>query len=424
MAPKLSVAFPTFNRVHWLEGALASILEPGLDCEVIVIDNGSSDGTWAFLQDLQRRDPRVVPERWERNVGIDGYPSAVLGCTGEYLAMFADDDEMLPGGLARKIAFLDSHPEVGLVYTPVRWMDETGQDQGELAWGALADHDLPGDPDFFERLILGNLVPMGSAMFRRSVASDAEIMRNPVYAPSGDWIFWLSLARRTRVAFLREPTARIRLHKAQATTDHGVRAGGFVDANLNIWRHWILEEDPPYVPTPRTWAAILSTYAGMLQATHGANASRVVEGLHRLKAVQIAQEYALGRAAGGGAEEPEAFLCHPDWPSSRWMELVLGYIEAFAPGDPVALILVLDPEGGPLQGEVTRAIGEMVASTGREKFPDVVLLDRPEDLLETLRPYAHVQDVPDDPSAWPDLEGPRGRRFTEAIRYLQAKETA
>ena len=250
MTPRLSVLLPTFNRIHWLDGALDSVLEPGLDCELVVLDNGSSDGTWARLEERARLDPRIRPVRWDVNRSGEAYPALLALARGEYVHFFADDDEMLPGGLARKMAVLDAHPELGLVFSAVRCFDAESKDLGEAPWTRIAEGDVLDGTDFFPSLILSNFVPMPSGMFRRAAAPAGKILGDPQFSPSGDWQFWLAMAGRTRFGYLREPTVRLRLHGGQVTVIHGVQEGGFIQVNLRIWRHWMLEADPvhPFRP--------------------------------------------------------------------------------------------------------------------------------------------------------------------------------
>jgi len=80
-----------------------------------------------------------------------------------------------------------------------------------------------------------------------------------------------------------------------------------------------------------------------------------------------------------------AFLFEPEWSSPQWRDLLLSYLEAFAPGDPVALVLPLDASVSLAEAE-----GWVVAAVldaGREVFPDVVLVGHDEHLMETLRRF-------------------------------------
>lgn len=116
------------------------------------------------------------------------------------------------------------------------------------------------------------------------------------------------------------------------------------------------------------------------------------------------------------APKGQAFLFEPRWEEAEWVEVILSYLQAFAPGDPTSLVLILDPEG-PGQISLTDAeqrVLQLVAQTGRERFPDLVLLDRPGDLADFLRPYPLACWVPPGMGSVVGFRGALGVRFAEA----------
>ena len=133
------------------------------------------------------------------------------------------------------------------------------------------------------------------------------------------------------------------------------------------------------------------------------------------------------RIAGSPIQAPrEAFIYEPDWSATDWLLVVLGYMETFQPSEPVALILPMeDDQAGELSLESAQeAVLELASQSGLEQFPSIVLLDRPEDLLETLRHYDHVQWIPSELSARADLEGPLGLRFGKTLQDIIEKGQA
>jgi len=100
---------------------------------------------------------------------------------------------------------------------------------------------------------------------------------------------------------------------------------------------------------------------------------------------------------------------------------VLSYLEAFAPGEPVGLVLVQDPDRRIPSADALEAVLQLVAGTGRERFPDVVVVDDPAELLATLRPYPHIQWVPLGQGRVEGLEGPNGKRFAQARLRMAGK---
>ena len=111
-SPRVTVFVPVYNRAHVLEETLASVLAQSYaDFELLVIDDGSSDGSADVARALC--DPRIRVEVHARNQGIPATRNHGLELArGEYLAVVDSDDVSLPRRLALQVAWLDAHPEV------------------------------------------------------------------------------------------------------------------------------------------------------------------------------------------------------------------------------------------------------------------------------------------------------------------------
>jgi glycosyltransferase involved in cell wall biosynthesis len=111
-----SVVVPCYNYAHYLKGCVESILSQGVEVQVIIIDDCSSDDTSVVGASLAD-DPRVTFIRHEVNQGhIKTYNEGLALATGDYTALISADDLLTPGALRRAQAILDAHPEVGMVY--------------------------------------------------------------------------------------------------------------------------------------------------------------------------------------------------------------------------------------------------------------------------------------------------------------------
>jgi glycosyltransferase involved in cell wall biosynthesis len=115
---KLSVAIATFNRAPMVrqavESALAQSLAPG---EVVVSDDASTDQTSAVLEFLSGRDARVKVYRQPINLGVANHNFAIAQTRGDFIAWCSDDDRFLAGHLEASLAYLEAHPEIGLVHS-------------------------------------------------------------------------------------------------------------------------------------------------------------------------------------------------------------------------------------------------------------------------------------------------------------------
>ena len=116
----VSVVIPTHNRVDLLPRAIESVLNQTYnDIEVIVVSDGSSDGTDVFMGkyigDSRVRYITYKPARggnYARNTGIDA-------SNGDYIAFLDDDDEWLSNKIEKQLALMEADSEVGLVYTGI-----------------------------------------------------------------------------------------------------------------------------------------------------------------------------------------------------------------------------------------------------------------------------------------------------------------
>lgn len=130
--PKVTVFIPVYNREHYVTEAIDSILgQTFTDFELLLLDDGSTDGTVAAIEAYD--DPRIRLERSEENLGIPRIRNRGLALArGEYMAMLDSDDIACPERLARQVAFLDARPEYAAIGAWSRWIDGQGRAIGKV----------------------------------------------------------------------------------------------------------------------------------------------------------------------------------------------------------------------------------------------------------------------------------------------------
>jgi hypothetical protein len=118
-APRVSVVVLSWNGVKHLETCLPSLLSQTYrDHEIVVCDNGSTDGTETWVRE---RFPGVRVVRLEKNAGFTGGANFGLeNATSELVALVNNDVEFDPNWLAESVRVLDAHPEAGFTASRVR----------------------------------------------------------------------------------------------------------------------------------------------------------------------------------------------------------------------------------------------------------------------------------------------------------------
>lgn len=224
--PKVSVVIPTYNRREAVLRAVASVAAQTYeDFEIIVVDDGSADGTDHALQSLGEPRLRVIRQEnagvaLARNAGIDA-------ASGAYIAFLDSDDTWFPNKLATQLPALEASPAyVGLCYCTVRT---------EGAGSTTLHHARVGG-NARERLLLSNVVhaPPSCLLVRRGVF-DAVGGFDPRLPAIEDWDWLQRAAKLYHLLPVDEPL--VAYADADASTDRRSRRfRANMDAREMLWQ--------------------------------------------------------------------------------------------------------------------------------------------------------------------------------------------
>ncbi|HWC49158.1 MAG TPA: glycosyltransferase family 2 protein [Solirubrobacterales bacterium] len=195
--PAVTVLIGAYENEDTVARAVASILaQTERDLELIVIDDGSRDGSAAAAQEAIGSDPRGRVMRLERNLGIARSLNAGLeAAAAPFVAIQDADDFSDPNRLERELAALDSEPDVAVVGSRMREVDEQGRElQPRTSFAA---------GDVGPVLLRFNPIPNGSALIRRDAAR-AVGGYDPRYRYATEYDLWLRLAEHHRLLALDE----------------------------------------------------------------------------------------------------------------------------------------------------------------------------------------------------------------------------
>ena len=130
--PIISVLIPAHNVEPFVQESVASIQSQTIrDIQLVVVNDGSTDGTLDLLQQLASKDSRILVISTPVRTGIVGAMNLGLrSCSAPYVARMDADDIAAADRLEKQIRFLQSHADIALVGSAMRTINESGQEVG------------------------------------------------------------------------------------------------------------------------------------------------------------------------------------------------------------------------------------------------------------------------------------------------------
>jgi glycosyltransferase involved in cell wall biosynthesis len=127
-AQRVSLHVAVFNTQKYVEAAVRSILNQTFrDFDLVLWDDGSTDGSAAILQKLAASDSRIRVFTGQHTGVASAHAQAIAAGDGAYIGWIDSDDLLAPTALAETVAALDQDPAAGFVYTDYFDMDESGK---------------------------------------------------------------------------------------------------------------------------------------------------------------------------------------------------------------------------------------------------------------------------------------------------------
>jgi glycosyltransferase involved in cell wall biosynthesis len=205
-SPLVSVVVPTHNRADLIGGTLDSILNQTFtDFEVIVVDNGSTDGTDQVVASIA--DPRIR-YHWQEDSGLPANSRNVgIGMArGAYIAFLDSDDLWLPEKLELQMRRFSEQPDAALVYGDAIYFGDTEKAGKPLVRGMVEGR-------VFRELLLFNRIGTLTVVVRKDCLDEVGVFsEDPELKGAEDYHLWLRLAHRYPFAAVGQVVARYRVH--------------------------------------------------------------------------------------------------------------------------------------------------------------------------------------------------------------------
>jgi len=208
--PLVSVVMPAYNAEKYLSEAVESILNQTFkDFEFIIIDDGSSDGTWEIIQEYAKKDGRIIPVKNEKNLNVSQTRNKGIDIScGKYIVWADSDDISLPNRIEKQLDFMESNKEVGLCGSFMEFFGDSEKDSVRK----YSDKDV----------ILRKLIFRQNPVAQPACIMRADILKKssgyPNLSLSEDLYVFFKMGEISRFSNIQEVLVRYRVHPESLTS--------------------------------------------------------------------------------------------------------------------------------------------------------------------------------------------------------------
>jgi glycosyltransferase involved in cell wall biosynthesis len=290
--PLVSVVVPSYNYGHLIRETLDSLAAQTYGrWECVVVDDGSKDDTRAVVEAYAAGDARVRYV-WQENARQGAARNnGIRHSSGAYFQFLDSDDLLEPHKFERQVEYLESHAEVDILYSGVRYFSPDGGDLAHSRLYSVWDDGQPWMPEvsgrgrvLLEPLLRNNIMVVNSPLVRRRVVEGVGEF-DPGLTPVEDWDYWTRCAAagfRFQYEDAEGVRALVRAHDLSASLD-GRR---MMRATLQMRRAWAARtlKEPEDLKLNRNLIAECEGLLGVEESLHG-NRSTAVRQLFKAAAL-------------------------------------------------------------------------------------------------------------------------------------------
>lgn len=207
--PIVSVIIPTHNRSHYITDALESVLEQTYgNIEIIVVDDGSTDGTEKALEPYQ---DRILYLQQNNEGAASARNFGIRKASGHYIAFLDSDDLYLPKKIERQVDALKNNEHLGFVFCNSLFCYEDGVEIPMLEDEAPSGYIFP-------KLFMHNFISTNTILIKRECLEKVGTFKDMVHAE--DYDLWLRLARIYDGIYLDEILAKTKFHSSNISASN------------------------------------------------------------------------------------------------------------------------------------------------------------------------------------------------------------
>lgn len=216
--PLVSIIVPSYNYAHYLPETLDAVrLQHHEHFELLLIDDGSTDGTRELVATYLSKDKRIK-YIYQHNQGLSAARNTGLQyAQGDFIQFLDADDLISAEKIKLQLAHFETNPDVGLSYTDAFYFVHNQPEKRYRSIGLSNESWIPQfqnlDVNTWRRLLTGNIMPVNSALIRREAIIQTGFFDTNLSSLE-DWDYWFRCSLNYRFAYCAAPEAfaLVRVH--------------------------------------------------------------------------------------------------------------------------------------------------------------------------------------------------------------------
>lgn len=208
--PLVSVIIPSYNHKRFLQKTVESVMKQTYkNIQLIVVDDGSTDGSVDLLRELQAKYNFIVEVQQNQGVaaalnnGINKYAA------GKYVAQLGSDDYWDLSKIEKQVQFMEANAQYGMCYTRIYIVNLDATKVSSFDWQRRYKSGR-----IFDDLMRRNFIPGLTVMVRMDVYKEVGLFKVGLYVE--DYDLWLRIAYKYQIGFIDERLAYYRIHANNA----------------------------------------------------------------------------------------------------------------------------------------------------------------------------------------------------------------
>lgn len=231
MQVEVSIVITNYNKSFFLEEAVKSALSQTIKCEIILIDDASTDNSIEIINKIRRANKNLIFIQNNKNMGVVySRNKAIEQSNGKYILPLDADDIIEPTYAEKAKKYLDKNDKCGIVYCNARRFGKINDN-----WNLI---------NYDKNVIWYKNHIFSTAMFRKKDWSSIGGYDNKFNSGHEDWDFWLSILERGRTPFkINEYLFKYRILETSRSTSADKRVNLEFETIFKKHINWILSID-------------------------------------------------------------------------------------------------------------------------------------------------------------------------------------